>query len=184
MAIVKYENFIGDIYYLNKRKTKKGNLTYYFSKKKKDVVEKIPEGYEIDEKADGKVYLIKETPKIISGEEKKIIETSIKKYSNAKYYRVYVKKGVITVYLAQDNADSLMSFIGPFSDQKKLKKYLNYSSKMRFSLVDENTRIFKVERYCYRGSIDDWIYLDEGELKDLARVYCAHLGEDSFYDLI
>jgi len=182
---VTYENFYGDIYYLHKKKTKKGNWSYYFSKKKTgDLVDSIPEGYEIDEKVEGTVYLVNERPQLITDEEKGIVERSVKNFSEVKYYRIYVKEGVITVYIAEDSAASLREFIGQFYDEKKFIKYLNFMPMLRFCLQDDEKRIFNVERYCFRGAIDDWIFLDYGQLKNIARKYCSYLGKDSFYDLI
>jgi hypothetical protein len=56
---------------------------------------------------------------------------------------------------------------------------------MRFALADEEKRLFTVERYCFRGSIDDWIPLmsEPASLHDLTGRHVPHLGEDSFYDL-
>lgn len=183
---VTYKNYYGDIYYLIKKKTKKGNWRYYFSKSKGkgELADSIPEGYEIDEKPNGNVYLVKETPELISDEEISLIENSVKKYSDIKYFRVYVKGEKITIYIAQDSTDSLKEFIGPFYDEKKFRKYLTFSPMLRFILVDKTERIFEVERYCFRGGIDDWILLDGGNLKEKVKQYCKHLGKDSFYELI
>ena len=53
-------------------------------------------------------------------------------------------------------------------------------------MVDSAKRTFVVERWCFRGSIDDWIPMmgGRGSLPDLVRKYGQHLGKDSFYDLI
>jgi hypothetical protein len=56
---------------------------------------------------------------------------------------------------------------------------------MQFILEDLETREFTVERWCFRGSIDDWIPLDSSnDLKKLVQTYGAHLGKDSFFDLM
>jgi hypothetical protein len=55
---------------------------------------------------------------------------------------------------------------------------------MRFTLVDEKTRIFKTERYCFLGSIDDWIHIGPPDiLKNILEKYTRHLGEESFFEL-
>lgn len=62
--------------------------------------------------------------------------------------------------------------------------YKGYQALMRFILIDKKTREFEAQRYCFRGSIDDWIELDAStDLKNLAKKCCYHLGKDSFYDL-
>jgi hypothetical protein len=67
-----------------------------------------------------------------------------------------------------------------------MEKFLSYSPMMRFTLVDEQTRTFAVERWCFRGAIDGWFSLlgGVGELKTLVAKYCRHLGRESFYELM
>ncbi len=55
---------------------------------------------------------------------------------------------------------------------------------MRFVLVDKEKRTFVAQRFCYLGSVDDWIDISEaGKLCDLACAYLPHLGKDSYFDL-
>jgi len=59
-----------------------------------------------------------------------------------------------------------------------------FSAVLRFILDDAEKRLFTVERYCFKGSIDDWIYLAGPEpLESLANKYLKHLGQESFYQL-
>ena len=61
---------------------------------------------------------------------------------------------------------------------------IEYSSNMRFVLIDKEKRLFNVQRYNYRGSIDDWINIDFFQpLEELVEEYVRHLGEDSFFEL-
>jgi len=40
------------------------------------------------------------------------------------------------------------------------------------------------ERWCYRGSVDDWIYAGHsGKIEQLARKLTPKLGTDDFYEL-
>ena len=56
---------------------------------------------------------------------------------------------------------------------------------LRFTLSDADRRLFSVERFCFRGSIDDWINLAVMvPLEESIADYVPHLGEESFYDLI
>jgi hypothetical protein len=59
---------------------------------------------------------------------------------------------------------------------------------MRFILVDERDRTFRVQRWCFRGSIDRWIDLydspSEGNLPDLVKSFCPHIGQESFFELM
>ena len=56
--------------------------------------------------------------------------------------------------------------------------------KMRFKLVNATDRIFIAERFCSRGSINDWIPIgDAGNLSELSWKYIRHINNDSFYEL-
>ena len=52
--------------------------------------------------------------------------------------------------------------------------------------MDPAERLFAAERWCFRGSIDDWIPMigRAAPLPDMVRTYVQHLGKDSFYDLM
>ncbi|MDD2456587.1 MAG: hypothetical protein PHE10_09700, partial [Kiritimatiellae bacterium] len=77
--------------------------------------------------------------------------------------------------------DLYRKFRGRDLSPEERQQHASYQAVMRFSLVDRETRAFTVERYCFRGRIDDWIWLDgPGALAGLARKYVKHLGQDSF----
>jgi hypothetical protein len=63
-----------------------------------------------------------------------------------------------------------------------------YMKIMRFNLVNKEDRTFRVQRWCFRGSVDRWIDLwesrSEGKLADLVKTFCPHIGKDSFFELI
>ena len=55
---------------------------------------------------------------------------------------------------------------------------------LRFVLDDELLRIFMTERFCFLGSVDDWIEIGEPDiLKKLVEKYVKHLEKESFYEL-
>ena len=55
---------------------------------------------------------------------------------------------------------------------------------MRFILVDVEKRPFAPERYCFRGSVDDWITIGPPEpIQRLADKYLKHLGRESLFEL-
>ena len=59
----------------------------------------------------------------------------------------------------------------------------DYTAILRFRLVEPNLRLFSVERFCFRGSIDDWIYVDGPyKLDDLAKKWINMLGTDNFFE--
>jgi hypothetical protein len=45
-------------------------------------------------------------------------------------------------------------------------------------------RLFAPERYCFRGSVEDWISIGPPDsVAKLAAKHLKHLGQDSFYEL-
>ena len=70
---------------------------------------------------------------------------------------------------------------------KIVQAHATYMPLLRFTLIDSNKRIFSTERWCFRGSIDDWISLfeyDDGSLHELCEDLFPHLGQESFYDIL
>ena len=63
-----------------------------------------------------------------------------------------------------------------------------YQKMLRFTLDDKKDRVFRVERWCFIGSIDRWIDLWEsgsaGKLSDLVKRFCPHIGQESFFELM
>lgn len=107
---------------------------------------------------------------------------------------VDVNRNAVTVYtpdLAAEDLSELMTASGlahvkvPAEVASKVFKPIQeYTPMIRFLLRDKKNRQFTVERYCFLGGIDDWIYVDgPADLKRLANKYCRHLDKDSFYDL-
>ena len=61
---------------------------------------------------------------------------------------------------------------------------VHYMPVMRFVLQDAAKRVFRLERYCFRGSVEDWISIGEpDQLKKLTAKFLKRLGTDSFYEL-
>jgi hypothetical protein len=188
---VEYVNRKRDRYYLHERKTKKGNPSYFFSKKEDGVlVESIPDGFEIYENPNAQVFLRKIRPKIFTDEELSIVEKAVKKYSAVEHFVVDVKDNSIVVLLPDQDLDQLKAifsrFILPGSTKldEIFEERTSYSPMMRFVLVDKEKREFDVERWCFLGSIDGWIDIDSSnDLAKLAKRYCKHLGRESLYNL-
>ncbi len=188
---IEYVNRKQKTYYLHEGKTKTGKPKYFFSMKAEgDLVEAMPEGYEIYENPNAQVFLRKIQPQMITPEEVAIVREGVKKFAKLDYFMVDVKGKHIVVYLCDQNVDSLMALVesSPISDAgllDRMTQSFTYSPTMQFVLVDEETREFAVERWCFRGSIDDWILLDSStNLKSLVQKYARHLGQESFYDLM
>ena len=189
---IEYVNRRGKKYYLHAGQTKTGKPKYFFSMKSEgSPVNTIPEGYEVYENPNAQVFLRKIPLQIITPAEVAIVRDGVKQYAKLDYFIVDVKDKHIIVYLCDQNVDDLMErFSFGFGKdsarmRESLARFLSYSPMMQFVLEeDAQPRSFVVERWCFRGSVDDWIFLDgPDDLKALVKKYTQHLGKDSFYDL-
>lgn len=198
--IIQYENRIGQAYYLRQGITKTGRIQYFFSTKqngKGEAVAQIPEGYEIYEHPENaQVFLRKKLPQLINNNEKALIQKHLDLIKRSRRYRVDYKKEFITIYESNTDFDRMKStcrdlFLhAPRRPGVSFDDAINaairttdqyYTAVLRFCLVDKVQRKFDAERFCFQGSIDDWIYLSGPEdLKEMAEKYIALLGTDNF----
>jgi hypothetical protein len=191
---ITYTNRKGFTYFLNKGVTKTGKPRYYFARAQKDPVEEIPAGYEIEESVNAIVSLVKVRPQLIRPEESASVEAALKKHPKAKNYRVAIKNDQIMIYEGIGGGmDSLRIILGQAGLniervekrlQEELDRYTQFTPVMRFILDDQETREYHAERWCYRGSIDDWIYAGHsGKIDKLAKKLIPKLGTDDFFEL-
>jgi len=197
--LVTYKNRRGKTYYLHEGRTKTGKPKYHFSLKNNgELVDEIPDGYEIYEHpGTGGVFLRKKLPQLILNIEKDVIEKELKKKEGSRRYLFDIKGKVITIWESNQDIEALRglfrdvqptSLNGLSGDVSKLEDLINiavdYSPIMKFTLKDSKKRLFMAERYCFLGSVDDWIYIGEPDsLKNLVKKYIKHLDQDSFFDL-
>jgi hypothetical protein len=176
-----------DTYYLHAGTTKAGKPKYWFSKSTEgDLVEEIPNGYEVYENPDAQVFLRKIVPQLVTPFEVAIVEEGLERYAPGQNSVVDVHKEHIVVYHAERMK---LDFEGFHFGLRELPDYHgNYIKVMRFTLVGEHHRTFRVQRWCFRGSIDRWIDLwmsgSEGKLADLVKKFCPHIGQESFFELM
>ena len=189
---VTWKNRREDVYYLHEGRTKTGKPKYFFSRSdKRMIVDNIPDGYEIYENPNAQVFLRKKLVSLIKDEELDLVERSVRQYADLKNFIVDRKERTMTVFLPDQDLEDLKAELQRFAliSTEKLndvfEKSLTYSPMLRFSLESEDQREFLVQRYCFLGSIDDWIYLESSSsLKDMVKKYCKHLGKESFFDLM
>jgi hypothetical protein len=182
---VTYQNRSEDTYYLHEGTTRTGKPRYWFSRKDDgDLVEAIPEGYEVYENPDAQVFLRKIQPRVIFPLEAAMVEKGLKRLAPGQNCIVDVQKKDIVIYHAEQIRLE-MDFLG---FRQLPPRFRNYMKVMRFRLVDKEDRTFEAQRWCFRGSIDRWIDLfmggGEGPLPDLIEKYCPHIGRESFFELM
>jgi len=193
---VEHVNRCGDKYVLQAGKTKTGKPRYWFGRKLSgERVEVIPEGFEIHERPeDGQVFLRKKIPSAITPMEKELVAEGIRRLAEIQHFLIHQQGNSLVVYLPdRDPAGVSRIFREIFGATEAVAAemqqwslaHTSYSKMMRFTLIDEESRLFSAERWCFRGSIDDWIPLGKrAPLDFLVEHYAPHLGNESFYDLL
>ncbi len=189
---VKYINRKDQIYYLHQSTTKTGKPKYFFSlKQPAQQVNTIPDGFEIYENPNGQVFLRKIQPQFIRDEEIAIVKNGIEKFSLLKFDQIDVRKKILTIKVPERNVEQFFDeHLRPIFKlesselRTKFVRRSTYSAMLRFVLIDEKERKFLTQRYCFLGSIDDWIEIGQiDSLDNLVRTYVKHLGLDSYYEL-
>jgi hypothetical protein len=191
-----YVNRRGERYYLLQGKTKTGKPKYYVSRKADGVpVEQVPEGYEIYENAQrGLVSVRRVRPSRVAPLERESLTRWTRQLAGIEHFYVDIQGDSLVVYTPEiDPAASvnvLSRIFGSFpegaaSAQEWIGKRATYSPMLRFTLEDEEKRLYSAERWCFRGSIDGWFFLSGGHpLETLARAYLPHLNQESFFELM
>lgn len=190
---VEYKNRKNKAHYLHMGKTKTGKPKYYFSMKKDgELADTIPKGYEIYEHpANAQVFLRKKLQQVITDLEKRIVKRELENAPSSRWYLADIKGKEIVIYESNQNVDNLKEIFGSltnFNDSFRVDEALgisvDYAPIIKFILEDEEERTFVANRYCFLGSVDDWIYIGgPGSLKEIAKDYIKHLGQESLFEI-
>jgi hypothetical protein len=192
---ITYTNRKGVTYYLCQGVTKTGKPRYYFAREPKgEPVEQIPEGFKISESVNGIVSLARDRPALIRPEEVATVEAAVGRHPKSNKYRVNVKHNRIEVYeqVGPDAGELAAALaqegfgISALADRLRptMERRAQFTPVLRFILADAEQRTFRVERWCYLGSIDDWIDVGPmGPVDRLARHWIPRLGTDRFFEL-
>ncbi len=184
---VQHTNARRQVYYLHQGVGKTGGPNYYFSLTDDgDLATAIPPGFETYENPNGQVFLRRVRKQLITDDEAALVQKRLQRFRHLRSCRVDVKGHAISVYTPDQDVEALAD-LWPDADPQEFKaslaRCLTFSAEMRFVLADNVKRLFIVQRYCYSGSIDDWIDVDgPDELPKLVK-YLRHLGKDSFYEM-
>jgi len=186
-----YRSRTGKTYYLHTGPKRGGGAQYFFSTKSDGTLaELLPKGFEVYETVNGQVYLRREQPKLIRDEERNCIVKRLSQAPPGNRYRVEIQGKTLTVHESASrvgDVDWLERFRLPCSPQRQEEideRLAHYQAVMRFVLVDGERRLFAAERFCFRGSVEDWISIGTPDsIEKLAAKYLKHLGRDSLYEL-
>ena len=186
-----FKNKLGKAYYVKSRKTKKGNTTYFLTTKLDDsCLDSLPKEYEVYENYSAQMLYIRKKKKSgFSAKDIAIIERELSKNESIDGFELNSHGDEIKIYEMEDKSKNLSAdfFMGVARDKLEgAKAYLmKYTENMSIKKVTKKGVVeYLVLRFCYRGSIDDWIVVDAGEdLEMLAVSNLVHLGKESFFDL-
>ena len=152
----------------------------------------MPEGYELFEDYRGQPHLRIIKPKLIRPEEIALVEKAIRETTKLRHFLVQDDGDKIIVYTPSQTSDDIEEMIGEFGIfggaalREKFEKRSPLIPMMRFTLDDSGgKRRFGAERWCFRGSIDDWFDLcGGGALEAVARKFVPQLDKQSFFELM
>ena len=179
----------GKIYYLHVLPTKTGKEKYHFSTSKDGLLAQVlPEGYEIYENINGQVFLRRKTKKLIESDELALVETALEQHAEKWLYKVEIKKDSLVIYESCQNIGlgRLNSWSNLGAEKEFIKRHTHYQPVMRFILEDTDKRMFRAERWCFRGSVDGWMDImtcPSEPLPKLVKKFIKHLGKESFFEL-
>jgi len=190
---ITYTNAKGQTFSLYQGTTKTGKPKYYFAMQSAGTLAKsMPPGYEIYENPNAQVFLRRIPPKIITDEERRSVEEGMRTYATVKDYKIDVRGNAILIYTAVQEIDALAELFkelypDPTANVElmaNLRKAVHYSPILVFQLVDATRCTFQTLRYCFLGSVDDWIEIGKpGKLSTLVKKYVKHLGQESYVEL-
>ena len=178
----------GKTYYLHTGPRRGGGTQYFFSKKASGpLAERLPEGFESYETVNGQVYLRRQQPKLIRDDELDCLRRRLPPPRGRHRYQVEVRAKTVTVHESASDfgfARELAPHLTAQEHERIAEQFAHYQPVMRFVLEDAGRRRFAPERYCFRGSVDDWISIGPADtLEKLAPRYLKHLGRESFFEL-
>jgi len=178
----------GKTYYLHTGPKRGGGTQHYFSTKPAGpLAERLPDGFEVYETVNGQVHLRRRQPKLIRDDELDCIRCRLDRPRTGHRYKVEARGEVLTVHESGSDFGFLREFaphLSPREHDRMSEQFADYHPVLRFILADAEQRLFAPERYCFRGSVDDWISIGPpARLEKLAAKYLKHLGQDSMYEL-
>jgi hypothetical protein len=190
---LEYINRRGERYFVLQGLTKSGKPKYYCARRASSgaPIDQLPKGYEIHERpADAIVMIRKVRVSRIQAFEREQLAGWAGELAPVPVI-VDLDGDHLIVYASDtDPGRVLRSLLGnSFSDDERRREWIvqhsHFSPMLRFALVDEDERLYSVQRWCFLGSIDDWISLAAAmPLQSAAKSHLPHVGQESFFELM
>lgn len=137
--------------------------------------------FEVYETPNARVLLRRSVPCLVTSQETTVVQDAVRQNPKAQGAIIDTKRDTITVHMPSLNpcasAEELAKdypFCGRAKFASVLPRSVLYMPTMRFVLQDAETREYQTERWCYLGSIDDWIQVEApGPLPQLAHRFSS-----------
>jgi hypothetical protein len=193
---IEYVNRRGDRYYIFEGKTKTGKPKYFASKsatsQKGVPVDALPAEFEIYEHPSNSTVSVRRVKASrVLAEERELVDRLAVELSAYSCLQAVVDGDRIVIYTPDRDplaaAATMAELFGsaPAGTAEWTRRNTSYRAEMRFTLADADRRLYTAQRYCYRGSVEDWIWIGgPSPLEPLAQKLVAHLGRESFYELM
>lgn len=193
-----YVNRKGHCYTLYEGQTRAGKPKYFCSRKPTSsgvALDAMPHGFEWRENpADGVVSVRKVRPTRITDEERDAVAEGIRRLARVSAFIIDRDGDHLVVWTPEQASEQAANDLGESTGLKgffyaRIREAINQNRiltpMMRFTLCDDGRRLFKLERWCFRGFIDGWIRLnDPAPLDKLISRHVKHLGREGFFELI
>ena len=188
---LQYTNRKRITYYLHEDNTKTGDLRYFFSAKNEgNLVDTLPEGYEIYEHPYSRVFLRPIRPQIITENERDVVNKHVNALTPSRRYIVDIWGNDITVFQSQEDIDVLKEVFRKGTPEglslaEAINLMLSFAPALQFTLENEENRLFIVKRFCLPGAVDEWRHIaGPDSLENLVSEYVEYLGTESFHELL
>jgi hypothetical protein len=125
---ITHTNAKGKLYYLHQGTTKTDKPKYYFSMQSEGTLAaSIPAGFEIYENPNAQVFLRRIPPKIITDEERQVVEDGMRKYASIQDYKIDVRGNAIEIHTAHQDSETFREMFTGAQQFPKTRKS-KYSS--------------------------------------------------------
>ena len=183
-----FQSSTGKTYFVRQSLTKTGKVRYVCTATASDNdLEALPEGMEFHESATGIVSVRKKLVSKITDKEYQYVLKTASHLVKRRGIKVELKKTSMIIYeCATPELPPMLELLLAGKSRAKLPSVLVTplaTPVFRLTLVDEEERVFVIERRCYLGAEESWMYLEKGDLKTLITRYAPHIGKDSFFKL-
>jgi hypothetical protein len=190
---VTYTNRKGVTYTLARTATKSGTVRYVFTREPHgEPLAALPPGTRISESVNGVVSLVKDRPAVILPTELVVLEQIVQQHPTPQHYRVGVHGNDLEVYeRSGPEAEELAELLGETDLRPArlqglrdtLDRSARWTAVLRFQLADPERRTFWLERRCYLGGRDDWLFIGgSGPLADLAEEVIPLLDTEELFE--